>query len=132
MGELNPKRVLIAVVATVFLAVIYFLLTIPSSTGRFNAERLVDAIQNYAEDRRNQGLPLPDTISTTQLLGLGFLDQNDIDALDGQELIVNLKTDETRPGEILIHSKRDGKIGNVTLSDGSVQAVNPQRAAPQP
>lgn len=88
---------------------------------RFDGFKLIQASQAFTRQLREQGKPVPATVSSTELVQRGFLTPADLGGFGDAELIINLNPDETRPQSVLVQARLPDGHEFVVLGDGSVQ-----------
>src|SRR5262245_39071986 len=115
---------IIAAIAAALIAIMAFITYWQWKQPEFKAGlKLISAVQAFSRDATSGGLPLPATVSLTELIGGGYIAASDARAFDGIELTISLTADESLPQEIFIRARLpDGSLMAV-LADGSVQGL---------
>ena len=108
-------------------SIVYF----ASSTrqpGHVDALKILTAARNYTTSLRVEGLPVPDSVSLQELINRHLLTASDLSGFTGMEVTVNLSADNTRPQDVLIRAHLADGQKIVTMADGSVQQLSPNRS----
>jgi hypothetical protein len=90
---------------------------------------LLAAMQAFSRDLTNQGLPLPQSVSLSELISRGYISSNSVHAFEGMETKVWLTANLADMNSVLMSARLpDGHV-SAALADGSVQQFSAQRFA---
>ena len=95
--------------------------------GHVDALKILTAARNYTTSLRVEGLPVPDSVSVQELINRHLLTASDVSGFTGMDVTVNLSADNARPQDVLIRAHLADGQEIVTLADGSVQQLSPNR-----
>jgi len=118
----------IAVLTIAFLVgcMVYFA-SFNRQPGHVDALKILTAARTYTANLRAEGLPVPASVSLQELINRRLLTASDVSGFTGMEVTINLSADDTRPQDILIRAHLEDGQEIVTLADGSVQQLSPNR-----
>ena len=92
---------------------------------------LLSAMQAFERDVKNQGQPLPPSVSLSELVRRGYISTNSVRAFDGLETKVWLTANLADMNSVLMSARfPDGSV-SAALADGSVQQFSAQSFAAQ-
>ena len=118
----------IAVLTAAFVvgSMVYFA-TSTRQPGHVDALKILTATRTYTASLRAEGLPVPASVSLQELINRRLLTASDVSGFTGMEVTVNLSADNTRPQDVLIRAHLADGQEMVTMADGSVQQLSPNR-----
>ena len=88
-----------------------------------DAGKVIAAVHSYTKALREEGIPLPSSVSLEELVTAGFLKQEDIAGFKGIEVTVDFNPESS--GVLMRAKQPDGTVDAV-LTDGSVQQIKDQ------
>jgi hypothetical protein len=126
--SMKRSLAVIAVLTIAFVlgSMVYF----ASSTrqpGHVDGLKILTAARTYTASLRAEGLPVPASVSLQELINRRLLTASDVNGFAGMEVTVNLSADDTRPQDVLIRAHLGDGQEIMTLADGSVQQLSPNR-----
>jgi hypothetical protein len=114
---------LLAVVLAANLASFVYLRHERTHDRTVDAERIVQAVRAFALDHTSRGVPLPASVSLTELISHGFLGAEDVKPFAHTDVRILLTADESRPSRILIEARLPDGTRIAGLADGSVMGL---------
>ena len=88
-----------------------------------NAQRILAAVQSYADTLRTQGRALPRSVLLQELVDRGWVSTDDLGPFADWDVRIYLTAQATRPQDPLMEARLPDGTTAVTLADGSVQLL---------
>jgi hypothetical protein len=93
-------------------------------SGHVDAVKLIQAAKVYAEIRKEQGLPVPNSVNLRELISSGLLTEADVLGFNGIQVDISIPNAEIGPQQVMVRARMADGYELVALGDGSVQSRN--------
>ena len=115
------------VIAVLAVAIVVYFASSTRQTGQVDAVKIVKATRTFTADLKARGLTVPATVSLQELIDRGLLSASDVSAFSGMDVTVYLSAENNNPQNILLRARLPDGAEIVTLADGSVQQMSPNK-----
>jgi hypothetical protein len=111
-------------VALLVMAGLVYFLTEPETTApKVDGPKIIAAGRAYTRELVSRQLPIPNSVSVSDLVAHGYLKPADVAAFQGLDATLSLISDASRPDFVIMRVRMADDSDLVLLQDGSVREV---------